>query len=251
MRRASPLALCLAACCLVLCLVSRRAAAQTLVADLSSHLIAITTGFTGTEVVLFGAIDQPGDVVVVVNGPDSREEVRRKERVGGIWVSGAGVTFTHVPQFYALASSRPLEGLLRPSVALRHEIGLDYLRLQTAAVLDLDDLAEYRAALIRAKQRLNLYPTEEGRVTFLGQRLFRTTLSMPAEVPTGLYSVNVYLIRNADVVSAQTTPLTVSKIGFSADIYDFAQRHGLAYGVIGVSLAIAAGWGAGSLFRKS
>ena len=40
--------------------------AQSLVADLSDHLIAITTGFVGTDVLLFGAIDGPGDVVVVV-----------------------------------------------------------------------------------------------------------------------------------------------------------------------------------------
>jgi hypothetical protein len=31
------------------------ARAQALVADLTSHLVAITTGFTGTSVVLFGA----------------------------------------------------------------------------------------------------------------------------------------------------------------------------------------------------
>ena len=38
--------------------------AQQLVADLSSHLIAITTGFTGTEVVLFGTTDGAGDVEI-------------------------------------------------------------------------------------------------------------------------------------------------------------------------------------------
>ena len=37
-------------------------AAQPLEADLSSHLVAITTGFTGSEVVLFGAVDGPGEI---------------------------------------------------------------------------------------------------------------------------------------------------------------------------------------------
>ncbi|HEY1432673.1 MAG TPA: TIGR02186 family protein, partial [Stellaceae bacterium] len=36
------------------------ARAEGLVADLTSHLIAITTGFTGASVVLFGATDGPG-----------------------------------------------------------------------------------------------------------------------------------------------------------------------------------------------
>src|SRR5216683_635354 len=52
--------------------------AEALIADLTSHLIAITTGFTGASVVLFGATDGPGDVVVTVRGPDREMTVRRK-----------------------------------------------------------------------------------------------------------------------------------------------------------------------------
>ena len=42
-------------------LASRPLKAEPLVADLSNHLIAITTGFTGAQVLLFGATDGPGD----------------------------------------------------------------------------------------------------------------------------------------------------------------------------------------------
>ena len=51
--------------------------AEDLVADLSEHLIAITTGFTGTEVVMFGATEGSGDVVIIVRGPLSDATVRR------------------------------------------------------------------------------------------------------------------------------------------------------------------------------
>ncbi len=37
------------------------ARAAPLIADLSKHLVAITTGFAGTDVLLFGAIEDPGD----------------------------------------------------------------------------------------------------------------------------------------------------------------------------------------------
>src|SRR5437660_3375508 len=66
---------------------------EGLVADLTSHLIAITTGFSGASVVLFGAIDGRGDVVVVVRGPDREMTVRRKSRIAGIWVNTRAVTF--------------------------------------------------------------------------------------------------------------------------------------------------------------
>jgi hypothetical protein len=52
------------------------ARADPVVADLSSHLIAITTGFTGTEVLVFGATDGEGDIAVIVRGPEREEIVR-------------------------------------------------------------------------------------------------------------------------------------------------------------------------------
>src|SRR5271163_5213469 len=87
----------------VLSLLCRGSAARAegLVADLSSHLIAITSGFTGTSVVLFGATDGPGDVIAVVRGPERGMTVWRKGKVAGIWVNAEAVTFAGVPSFYA------------------------------------------------------------------------------------------------------------------------------------------------------
>src|SRR6516164_11463525 len=93
------------------------ARAQGLVADLTSHLIAITTGFTGASVVLFGATDGPGDVIVAVRGPEREMTVRRKNRVAGIWVNTQQVTFSNLPSFYAVAASRPITDILSPGAA--------------------------------------------------------------------------------------------------------------------------------------
>ena len=62
---------------LALALPIGQARAQALVADLSDHFIAITTGFVGADVLLFGAIEGDGDVVVVLRGPSGKEVVRR------------------------------------------------------------------------------------------------------------------------------------------------------------------------------
>src|SRR5437764_3846541 len=62
------------------------ARADGVVADLSSHLIAITTGFTGASVVLFGATEGRGDIIAVVRGPEREMTVWRKGKVAGIWV---------------------------------------------------------------------------------------------------------------------------------------------------------------------
>ncbi len=230
---------------------SSASTAQALVADLSSHLIAISTGFNGTDVVLFGAIDGPGDVAVVVMGPKGRVTVRHKERVAGLWMNRRAMVFDQVPSYYAVATSRPLESLASPAVLGRHGIGLDHLSLMAVSGSSHADLMPaYRSALIRAKQRDGLYGVGDGQVVFLGQRLFRTTISFPAEVATGAYAIDVFLIRDHDVVSAQTTPLIVNKVGLSAGISEIAQRQPALYGLAAVFGAFAIGWLAGALLGR-
>ena len=92
---------------LVAMLLATPAQAAPLVADLSKHLVAITAGFSGAEVLLFGAVDEPGDVVVIVRGPLRSVTMHRKSRVLGVWANTAKMTFEEVPSFYAIASSRP------------------------------------------------------------------------------------------------------------------------------------------------
>jgi len=224
------------------------ARAQALVADLTNHLIAITTGFTGTEVVLFGAIEGEGDVVVVVRGPETAVEVRRKERTAGIWLNRSDMTFADVPSFYTVASTRPLEQLARPEVLERNRIGstISPSRRSTRR----RSSRQFRQALIRNKQRDGLWPSQVGTVTFVGSRLFRTTVSFPANVPTGSYQVSVFLLRNGQVQGAQTTPLLVSQLGLSADIVDFAYRRAAIYGVVAVLVAAVAGWLGSVAFRR-
>lgn len=227
------------------------AMAESLVADLSDHLVRITTGFTGSDVLLFGAIEGEGDIVVVVRGPTSHAVVRRKERVAGVWINQNRIGFSDVPAFYAVASSRPLADILPHPVAARHQIGVSNLRLTVDGSAAEADRAAYREALERNQARNGLYPGEIGRVTFLGDRLFRTNVEFPANVPTGIYRVEVYLVRDGQVASAQTTPLEIRKAGLEAEIFGFAHRQKVWYGLIAILLALMAGWGAGELFRRA
>lgn len=226
------------------------ARAQALIADLSSHLIAITTGFSGTELLLFGATEGEGDVVVVVRGPEGEASVRRKARVAGIWINRDELRFAGVPAFYRIASSKPLAEFVPTALRQRHQIGVDFLRLQPQRELNSEETAAFRAGLVRNKEAQKLYEPEVGRVSFLGPRLFRTRILFPANVPTGNYSVEVLLIRGGQVIAAQTTPMFVSKVGFGADVYDFAHEWAALYGLLAILLAVTAGWAAGAIFRK-
>jgi len=221
-----------------------------LVADLSAHLVAITTGFTGTKVLLFGTTGGTGDVVVVVRGPESAEAVRRKGRKAGIWVNEAEMIFEKVPSYYVVAASRPLSEFLPERVAEREQIGIRNLRISPPEDAKPAEVERFRAALIRNKQRVSLYSVQPQPISFLGNRLFRTDMYFPANAPVGTYLVRVFLLQDGEVVSAEITPLVVSKIGFEAGVFDFAHRHSLAYGVLAILIAVVAGWTASVAFHK-
>ena len=227
------------------------AARAQIIADLSSHMIGITTGFTGASVVLFGATDGPGDVIAVIRGPERDETVWRKGKVAGIWTNAESVTFANVPSFYGIAASKPIADIVSPAAAALHHIGVASLRFEPRGNVDPDRVQLFADALIEAQKNAGVFSPSHIKIYFLGDRLFRTVFTFPANLPTGTYLVEIFLVRDKDVVSGQTTPLIVSRVGVDAAVFDFAQRRALAYGAIAVVTAVMAGWLASLPFRNA
>jgi uncharacterized protein (TIGR02186 family) len=230
------------------------AQAQVVEVDLSDHRVAITTGFSGTELLLFGTIEEEGDVIVLVRGPEYEAVVRRKDRIAGVWMNRESVTFDGVPSFYAVAASRPLAEISTESVRERLQVGVEHLDLQpveASAGLDAVDIGGFWAGLIRGKVHEGLFVDKPIPVQFRGQRLFRTTIAFPSNVPTGIYTVQVLVMKDKNVVSAQTTPLRVDRDGVGAMLYDFAHRQSSLYGVGAIIIAVFAGWAAAAAFQRS
>jgi uncharacterized protein (TIGR02186 family) len=222
--------------------------------DLSSRLIAITTAFVGTQVLLYGAVQESAtEIAVVIRGPARDTTVRRKDRVGPIWINTHSLTFRAVPSFYMVAASKPPAKLASPGMLARHELGPDHLRLTPvdAEGLDADEIAAFKEALIRRKQQAGLFSSEAATVSFLGDTLFRTRVVFPANVPPGNYQVQVLQLADGEVVGAQTSTLEIAKMGLEADLYDFALHRPAAYGLVSIVIALAAGWMANAVFRKA
>lgn len=225
---------------------------QPLLADLTSHLIAITTGFTGTSVVLFGTIDGPGDIITIVRGPEQDVVVRQKRHLAGIWINAHEVAFASVPSYYAVFSNRALDQIAPAGMRALHQVGIDNVRLEPRDPSQpAGDVVRFRAALVDEERRQGVYIERPDSISFLGDRLFRATIAFPANVPTGTYLVEVLLVRDGNVVSGQTTPLVVSEIGLNADLNEFALRNALLYGFLAVAGAALLGWLASLPFRDA
>lgn len=226
-----------------------RVSAQTLIADLSSHLVAITTGFTGAKVVMFGTKEGKGDIVITVEGPGFDTIIRKKNHIAGFWINRDQMTFIDIPGFYKVASTRPIEEIANVAVLKRHMIGMRHLRY-TPKDLDISEFRDFKYSLIRLKQKEGLFQKSDQKIVFLGNKLFRATIDFPSNVPTGIYRVTTYLFEDGEVINAQVTPLSVSKLGLSAEISDFATKNASLYGIVAVLIAAVTGWFASILFRK-
>ena len=229
-------------------------AVEPLVAALSKYNVAITTDFTGDNILAFGAINRPGDVVVVLRGPTRPVVMRRKGRYFGVWVNAAAMTIEEVPAFYAIASSKPLEEVATPEVLRSHVLGMEHLRdtLDIPRAKASENIRrDWKEAAVRSHQRQGLYSDRVGEVIFRSDRLFSTWFGLPANLPTGNYLVHFYFLVDGEVVGAEIQPLAVAKVGIEAQVYRFAHEWPAFYGIFAIIVALVAGWMAHAAFRRS
>lgn len=230
----------LLACCVFFWPVS--ALAIPIIADISSHKIEIHSGFTGTQLLLFGARNEPGDIIVAIRGPEHDLIIRKKERIAGLWVNRNEKRFDHTPHYYAVSSSKELGDVRQQN--LFAQLGID------SPVRPLADTDEFHTALNHILGSQGLYSDSQGEISFMGETLFKAVFNFPDNLPRGTYLAETYLISDGMLSGVQIIPVQVFKTGFDAFLYDAAHRYSLWYGLFCVTLAVSSGWFANWLFRR-
>ena len=228
------------------------ASAQQIVAALSQADVSITSTFSGSEILVFGAIkDAPDDlaldVIVTVAGPVGPVTVRRKDRVAGIWINAEAAEIDAAPSFYAIATTRPIDDILSRTEDLRHAITVP--RAIRAVASGAQEPLAFVAALIRIQERAGTYRVSEGAVTLLGDALFRTDIALPANLTEGDYKARIFLTHVGRVVAAESAVLAVRKVGLERFLFTLAHDYPAVYGVASLVIAALAGWGASAAFR--
>jgi len=244
---------------LTLAAFSLHSPAAGLVTDLSNKRIEIRYSFNGAQLILFGAVGSSAvdpvrdefDVVVVVRGPEAETVVRRKDKVGAIWINNANIYFPAAPGYYAVAASRSLADIAHPTVFASYGIGFDNLPLiaRTERGMATPD-PEFKQALYRLRSEENLYRQEVDSVTIVREGLFRTDVHLPANVPVGEFLVETFVFQEGKLKARNRIKLNVDKEGFERAAYDFAHGYPFWYGIVAVMVALGAGWVAGVLGKK-
>jgi len=240
--------------------------AERMVTDLSRHVIEITSRFSGTELLIFGAIERnipqwdrgnpivvegtDYDIIVIVQSARHDMIVRRKEQIGPIWINRDFRTLKNVQGYYALTSTRPLNLILPAAELETLQAGIKQLTITFAEPVSVAEEKAYRDGFIRNMKARNLYSQQEGTISVLDDILFRAILEFPANMPVGDYQVDVHLILNGEVILSEQSPLEVGKTGLERLIFKFAHEHPPYYGIMAIIVALFAGWLGGFLSRK-
>jgi uncharacterized protein (TIGR02186 family) len=227
-----------------------------LVPEISQHEIQVRQGFTGADLLLFGAILTPEgaraagdyDIVVLLEGPVRSIVVREKRKVAGVWVNASSTEFRSAPSFYALASSRPIAKLVDGKTAAIYEMGLKWLQLSPVGVIDPAEQKRFSEGLVDLLRRQELYQENERGVKISGQVLYQARIALPSTVQTGTYTAETFAVRDGRVVASAISRVTVRKEGFERLVADNAARNGFFYGLFAVILSVSMGWIAGRLF---
>jgi len=227
-----------------------------LVPEISQHEIQVRQGFTGADLLLFGAILTPEgtraaanyDVVVVLKGPVRSIVLREKQKVAGVWINAESAEFRSAPSFFAVAASRPVEKIVDDKTAAIYELGLEWVQLSPIGVIEPKEQHRFAAGLVDLMRRQELYQENGSAVKISGGVLYQARISLPSSVQTGTYTAETFAIQQGKVIASASSKVEVTKQGFERFVADAAERNSLLYGLFTVLVSVGMGWMAGRLF---
>ena len=228
-----------------------------LVPEVSQHEVQVRQGFTGTELLLFGAVLDPAgragqgyDIVVVLKGPAEPIRLREKERFAGVWVNAQSNDFRSVPSFFAVASSRPVSDIVDDKTAAIYEFGTRNIQLSPSGSIDPAQQQRFARGLVDLKQRQGLYKEDMRGVQITQNVLYQARIELPSNVTTGTYTAETFAVTQGRVIASAVAEVEVRKVGMERQVEYYSQNFGLGYGLIAVLLSVVMGWGAGRLFAR-
>ena len=226
-----------------------KAWSNPIISAISTNQINIDTNFKGAEILLFGAKTERGEVIIALRGPKRKYVVTKKQKLLGVWYNGKRVVFQDAYSYYSMFSvsdSLDLENSLLDSL----ELGPNNLKFGTQDQEDKELQEEFKSELVNRLKKTHLYSTGQKNIEFFDDNLFEAVLKFPKNISYGVYTAEIYLIRDNKLVAFQSIPIFVNQVGDSARIRNFAYQNSFLYALMAVLIAIIAGFVANYIFSR-
>lgn len=214
--------------------------------------VEIGSFFEGAQVELQGTIPEGSAAVVEVLGSTATEELLRKGRRGGLWMSVGEIRVYNVPSLYLMQSSSPeipvLTGKETPwgFAALQREV-------KFSGSIEAGEQAKFFQDFLELKKHEQIYRILPGSLKVSagqeGRSAVQGVIPLPAKVPTGKYQVRLSVIQDGRLLHQKDALLEVRMVGFPAMLTNLAHQQAALYGVLAVVIAIVTGFLMGILFK--
>jgi hypothetical protein len=240
--------------CLVIGLLALAPAASASAASpdlqVTPNLIHIWTFFNGTRLTVSAKIPRGAEAVAEVVGESRDQELLRKGRRVGVWMTVGEVEVQNAPSVY-LAMSTAAQ-LFSSPVTMPWGYGALGRQVSFTGRVGTTTTSELFRQFIRLKSSEGLYGLFPGalKVVAEGDRdRVQGTFRLPTKIAPGTYLVHLTVIRKGQRLEHQSLPLQVVMVGSPAIFHELAYQHGAIYGILAVVIAIFAGFVIGLLFK--
>ena len=229
-----------------------------LVPEVSQSRIEVRQGFTGANLLLYGAVVDPGgpgsgrdfDIAVVLKGPAEPIRLREKDRIAGVWMNAGSSDFRSVPSFFAVASSQPIADIVDERTAAIYELGTEFIQLSPSGQIEPEEQTRFANGLVEMRQRLGLYKQDPEGVRISEGVLYQARIALPSNVTTGQYTAETFAIADGRVLASATAEIEVVKVGLEGSVVYASQEWALFYGLGAIALSLGMGWIAGQAFAR-
>jgi uncharacterized protein (TIGR02186 family) len=220
-----------------------------IISAISTNQINIDTNFNGAEILLFGAKTERGEVIIALRGPKKKYMVSKKQKLLGVWYNGDRVVFKDAYSYYSMFSvSDKLD--LENNLLDNLELGPNNLKFETKDKEDKQIQEEFKSELITHLKKEHLYSIGQKNIEFFDDNLFEAVLKFPKNISYGVYTAEIYLIKDNKLAAFQVIPIFVNQVGDSARIRNFAYQNSFLYALMAVLIAIIAGFVANYIFSR-
>ena len=221
--------------------------------DLSDKEIEIQTNFNGKEVIIFGLTEPGFDTLLTIRGPEEYKKLQKKERIFGLWMNNNKIVYRNLPSIYFVAASSPVNKILKQESITNDSLYFEPMLVNLITQRNFNFSKEnnenmWSKNLINIKKKNNFY--KEYKIKIVDDKLFQTRVFFPANTMPGNYQINIYQIKDQNIVSKKNKSINVVKSGIGNELFNLAHNNPVTYGILCIVFAIFSGFLAAIVFRR-
>lgn len=231
-------------------------AARLLEIKVQPNHIPMNATYNGIKISVTGRLPSNAEALVRFVGQVETNRLKKKGKVLGIlWMNLGAVTLRHVPKVFILCPSNVILNWMQKKMKGWHHFALGFGALEKQA--EIVPASEEKHTLfqefVKLKEHGGLYEVQKNAVQYKqvsgSMKSFSCTVSLPSGLPQGIYTVQVFALRDGDVISHGEEMVEAAETGLPAALSSLAFNHGTLYGVLAVFVAILAGVLTGFFFK--